>query len=196
MQTTLYPLMGYPFTVEVSVAYELGDGGLEVTSSATNVGQQACPFACGQHPYLSPGSGLIDDCTLELGAATRILTDDERQLPTGEEAVEGTDFDFRKARPVGGQNIDYAFTDLSRDGDGRAWVRLTGADSRRAELWVDEGYPIVEIYTGHTLSESRRRRGLGCEPMSCPPNGFQTGAGITRLEPGDSWSTRWGARLA
>lgn len=196
MATTIHPLEGYPFALEVSVAYELGEAGLTVTTSATNVGGQACPYACGQHPYLSPGSGLIDDCSLQLDAQTRILTDAERQLPTGTEAVDGTSFDFRASRRLGDQRLDFAFTDLSRDGAGRAWVRLQAPDSSRAELWVDERYPIVELYTGDTLSEPRRRRGIGTEPMSAPPNAFQTGEGLLRLEPGQTIRSEWGARLS
>jgi aldose 1-epimerase len=196
MGTTIHPLEGYPFALEVSVAYELDEAGLTVTTTATNVGEQACPFASGQHPYLSPGTGLIDDCSLELDAQTRILTDAERQLPTGTEAVAGTAFDFRAARRLGDQRLDFAFTDLARDQAGRAWVRLQAQDSTRAELWVDERYPIVELYTGDTLGEARRRRGIGAEPMTAPPNAFQTGEGVLRLEPGQTTRSQWGARLA
>jgi aldose 1-epimerase len=196
MATTIHPLEGYPFALAVSVAYELGEAGLTVTTTATNVGAQPCPYACGQHPYLSPGAGLIDECSLELDAQTRILTDAERQLPTGREAVAGTAFDFRVARRLGDQRLDFAFTDLARDGAGRAWVRLAAPDSHSAELWVDEHYPIVELYTGDTLSEPRRRRGIGTEPMSCPPNAFQTGEGVLRLDPGQTAKSQWGARLS
>jgi aldose 1-epimerase len=196
MRTTLHPLEGYPFALDLRVSYELGEGGLTVTTSATNVGDRACPFASGQHPYLSPGAGLIDECELQFGAQTRILTDAERQLPTGTEAVAGTPFDFGTGRRLGDLRIDFAFTDLAREGDGTARVRLRSPDSGVAELWVDESYPIVELYTGDTLSEPRRRRGLGAEPMTCPPNGLQTGEGLLRLEPGESATSRWGARLS
>jgi aldose 1-epimerase len=195
MGTRLHPLMGYPFTVDVRVDYELGDEGLVVATTATNLGDRACPYGAGQHPYLSPGSGRIDDCTLELNASTRILTENERQLPTGTESVEGTAYDFRAARRLGDQQLDYPFSGLDRDGDGRAWTRLTGPDDSTVELWVDEHYPIIELYTGDTLSPARRRLGLGCEPMTCPPNAFQSGEGVLRLEPGQSLTTTWGVRL-
>jgi len=74
-------------------------------------------------------------------------------------------------------------------------VRLTGADGASAELWVDEAYPIVELYTGDTLAPQRRRRGLGTEPMSCPPDAFRSGEGVIRLAPGESTTASWGARL-
>jgi len=195
MATRLYPLMGYPFTVDIQVAYELGDDGLVVATTATNLGDRACPYGAGQHPYLSPGSGKIDDCTLELRADTRILTDNERQLPTGRAAVAGTDFDFRAGRRLGDQKLDAPFTDLARDDDGRAWARLAAPDGSRVELWVDEHYPIIEIYTGDTLSPGRRRLGMGAEPMTCPPNAFQSGEALIRLEPGQSLTTTWGVRL-
>lgn len=195
MGARLYPLMGYPFTLELRVAYSLGTNGLTVATTATNLGAQACPYGVGQHPYLSPGSGLIDDCTLTLDAATRILTDNDRQLPSGTEGVEGTAFDFRAGRRLGDQKIDFAFTDLARDADGRAWTRLAAPDGTGAELWVDEHYPIIEIYTGDTLSPPRRRLGMGTEPMSCPPNAFSTGEGVIRLEPGESMTTTWGVHL-
>jgi len=137
----------------------------------------------------------VDDCTLELRAAVRIDTDPDRQLPTGPEPVQGTQFDFRSARRIGSLEIDYAFTDLDRDPDGRAWVRLGCPDGRTVEMWIDSAYPVAEIYTADTLAPARQRRGLGAEPMSAPPNALATGELIVRLEPGDEHVGRWGVRL-
>ena len=53
---------------------------------------------------------------------------------------------------------------------------------------MDESYPYLELFTGDTLARSRRRHGVGAEPMSGPPNAFQTG-GCTRLEPAESCTT-------
>lgn len=195
MQTFLHPLKGFPFALEVAVTYQLDDDGLLVSTTTANAGDRASPYGAGQHPYLSPGHGLVDDCTLELAASTRILTDNPRQLPTGRTPVDGTQHDFRSPRRLGGQKLDTPFTDLARDGEGRAWARLAAPDGTRAELWVDESYPVVAIYTGDTLSPARRRLGVGCEPMTCPPNAFQSGEGVIRLEPGQSVTTTWGARL-
>jgi aldose 1-epimerase len=192
----LYPLQGYPFCLDVGVSYELDDEGLRVTTTATNAGVAAAPWACGAHPYLSPGAGLLDACTLEFSAGIRIDTDPARQLPVGDVPVAGSPYDFSRARPIGGLAMDYAFKDLARDGDGRAWVRLTGVDGRRAELWCDSSYPLVEIYTGDTLQPHRRRRGLGVEPMTAPPNAFATGENLRRLEPGEAATHVWGARLS
>jgi aldose 1-epimerase len=196
MGTRLYPLAGYPFALELRIDYRLTDDGLSVATSATNIGERACPYAAGQHPYLSPGEGLIDECTLELTAATRVLTDPERQLPAGTEPVAGTAFDFRAPVRLGELRVDHAFTDLIRDERGRAAARLSAPDGRTAELWVDESYSLLQIYSGDTLAPQRARRGLGVEPMTAPPNALQSGDGVIRIEPGESASCRWGARLA
>jgi aldose 1-epimerase len=196
MGTRLHPSPGYPFALYVSIAYELDeDTGLTVTTTAVNAGGRACPYGAGQHPYLSPGEGLVDECLLELPARTRILTDEERQLPTGREPVEGTPYDYRQARLLGATSIDSAYTDLGRDASGRAVAKLSRPDGSRVELWVDEAYPFIEIFTADTLAPVRARRGLAVEPMTCPPNGFRTGEGLVRLEPGESLRACWGVGL-
>lgn len=195
MGATLAPRPGYPFTLGVQVDYRLDEDGLRVTTSATNLGDRAAPYACGQHPYLSPGPGLVDDCVLRLDASTRILTDPQRQLPTGREDVTGTAYDFREGRRLGDLEVDDAFTDLRRDERGRAWVGLESPDGGVVELWVDQAYPLVEIFTGDTLAPDRRRRGVGAEPMTAPPNAFQSGTGVVRLEPGATFRAGWGVGL-
>lgn len=194
MGIRLHPTPGYPFTLDVRVDYRLSVDGLTASTTATNLGHQVAPYGYGQHPYLSPGGGTVDDCTLRLPAATRLRSDD-RGLPTGREPVDGTPFDFLHSRQLGSLEIDSAFTDLERDGAGRATAELTGPDGRTVQLWVDDAHPYLEIFTGDTLAPDRRRRGLGCEPMTCPPNAFADGVDLIRLEPGASVVTRWGARL-
>jgi aldose 1-epimerase len=195
VSTRLHPLPGYPFALDVSVGYELSDGGLTVTTTAVNIGEHTCPYGAGQHPYISPGEGLVDDCLLELPAQVRLVTDDERQLPTGREPVGGGEFDFRSPRRLGHIRLDSPFTDLTRDSTGQAVTRVSRPDGSCVELWVDERYPFLEVFTADTLAPSRRRKGLAVEPMTCAPNGFQSGEGLVRLDPGESLTTRWGARV-
>jgi len=195
MAATLHPMPGYPFALELSVAYELGEAGLTVSTTATNVGDAACPYGAGQHPYLSPGEGTVDGCVLELPARTRILTDEASATRSGSEPVEGTQFDFRRARTIGAASVDAAFTDLEREDSGRAVTRLTGTDGGCVALWVDESHGFLQLFTGDSLAPSRRRTGLAVEPMTCAANAFQSGDGLIRLEPGDSLTTRWGVEL-
>ncbi len=197
MGTRLFPLEGYPFLLDVRIEYTLGPDGLTVTTTARNSGPETLPYGSGQHPYLSPGTeSHVDDCTLQLDATTRITTDPRRELPVGLEPVAGTPYDFRTPKRIGDLKMDSAFTGLARDTDGRAWVHLTGPDRRTVSLWVDRGYPYIELYTADTLAEPRRRKGLGSEPMTCPPNAFATGHHVIKISPGQSSTTTWGARLS
>ena len=196
MGIRLHPMTGWPFPLEVSVAYSLADDGLTVETRVRNLGRTASPFGAGQHPYLSAGGATLDECKLQLGAATRILVDDERQLPVGAEPVEGTEFDFRSPRAIGELRVDHAFRDLDRDADGRAWVRLSRPDGRAVALWCDESYPLVQLYTGDTLAPARRRLALAAEPLTCPPNALRTGEDLITLEPGQTFAGRWGVALS
>ncbi len=189
----VYRLMsqtGYPWTLDLHVLYTLTADGLTVTQTATNMSDEPAPYACGAHPYLVAGSAPADDWELTLPAATRSLTDPERKLPVSREAVDGTDYDYRVARPIRGTVLDHAFTDLDRDEDGRWRVKLALGD-RYAELWGDGTMTWIQVFTG----EDRRDLSLAVEPMTCGPDAFNPGPthdGMIVLAPGKSYAGRWG----
>jgi aldose 1-epimerase len=195
MSARLHPLAGYPFALDLRIEYGLSEDGLTVTTTATNIGDRSAPYGCGQHPYLSAGGGLIDDCTLEVAAQARIVTDPQRMLPCGTAPVAGSSYDYRTPARLGDQTLDLAFSDLGRDADGLAHTRLSAPDGTCVELWADEHYRFLELYTGDALADERRRRGLGVEPMTCAPDAFRSGDGLVHLQPGERMVTRWGVRL-
>jgi aldose 1-epimerase len=186
LEHRLHPTPGYPFTLDLRVEYSLAEDGLTVQVEATNVGDEACPYGFGAHPYLSGGDGLVDALELRIPAETALISD-ERSIPIGRQSVDGTELDFRKPRPIGAVRLDHCFTDLERDADGRARVELAGV----ATLWVDESFPFVMVFTGDALPDVARRS-LAIEPMTCAPNAFRSGDGLIRLEPGQSHSGTWG----
>ena len=185
------PRPGYPFAVRVEATYALERDGLEFSLRATNVGDAPAPFGGGLHPYVR---GHADDWTLAVPAATRIPVD-ERMLPSGPPVpVAGTPFDFTRARPVGRQAIDTCFSDLARDLDGCARVRLSGPE-REIEVWLDEGFRFVHVYTADAVDDpARSRGGIAIEPITCAPDAFNSGAGLDVLEPGASVTARCGLR--
>jgi aldose 1-epimerase len=185
MELVLHPQPGYPFTLGLSVEHRLGPDGLSVATTATNLGDDPCPYGAGAHPYLTVGTASVDAVVLDVPAASRLETDD-RGIPGGRVAVEGTEYDFRTARAIGPLALDTAYTDLT---GGEA---VLAAGRRRVALWWDGSHRWLMVFTGDTLSRDRRRRGLAVEPMTCPPNAFVTGEGVKVLEPGGSWTTRWG----
>jgi aldose 1-epimerase len=193
MVCTSYPQPGYPWAVEVSNAWSLSDAGVEVVTTITNRSDTPAPVAAGFHPYITAGTSTIDDAVLTLPGQTRLLTG-AQQIPIASQAVAGTAYDFQAPRPVGDLRIDHTYTDLQRDDDGRCRLRLAAPDGRNSvTVWVDEAYPYLEIFTGDELPDpARRRKGLGVEPMSVPPNAMATGESLVTLEPGEHWQGRWG----
>jgi aldose 1-epimerase len=185
LEHRLHPSPGYPFTLDLRVEYSLAEDGLRVQATTTNVGPEACPYGIGAHPYLTAGR-LVDDLELCVPAETALISD-ERSIPVGRKPVEGTELDFREPRPIGGVELDHCFTDLLRDDDGRARVRLGNV----ATIWVDESYPYLMLFTGDPLPDVARHS-LAVEPMTCAPNAFRSGEGLIRLEPGRSHRGSWG----
>src|SRR3954447_9813274 len=185
MGHVLHPQPGSPLALDLSIEYRLSHEGLAVRTTATNVGAETCPYGAGAHPYLTVGPATVDSVVLRAPGGI-VLRHDERGIPVGSESVEGTEFDFRGGRPIGGARLDNCFTDLERDHDGRARTELGGVT-----LWVDESYRYLMLFTGDPLPDVARRS-LAVEPMTCPPNAFRTGEARIRLDPGESFTSTWG----
>jgi aldose 1-epimerase len=187
----LHPQPGYPFTLELSAEYGLSEAGLHVRTTAVNLGSRPCPYGSGAHPYLTAGSARVDATILSVPAAT-VLRSDRRGIPTGRAPVDGTEYDYRRPRPIGATQLDHCFTDLVRDDDGVARVVLRdGGEDGAVALWVDDAHSYLMLFTGDPLPDVDRRS-LAVEPMTCPPNAFRTGEGLVRLEPGESFTSTWG----
>ncbi len=184
---------GYPFVLDLAVEYRLADDGLRVSTTATNRGTGPLPFGLGFHPYLTVGTGTVDEAFLHLPAATRLETDD-RGIPTGTRRdVAGTPFDFRRPRLVGDLRLDTVFGDLDEDHDGRHRVVLASPDaSSSLNVWMDRSFAYVMVFTGDTLAPARRRRGLAVEPMTCAPDAFNNHLGLGVLAPGATAHSTWG----
>jgi aldose 1-epimerase len=191
LETRLVAQTGYPWVLDCGVHYALDAGGLTVTQRATNRSAAPAPYACGRHPYLVAGAAPVDGWEVTLPAATRVLADPDRKLPTGTEAVAGTAYDFRAGRQLGDLALDDAFTDLDRDPDGRVVVRVRGEWT--VELWADEAHDWLQVYSADDAGATARRS-LAVEPMTAPANAFRSGQGLRRLEPGRTVESRWGLR--
>lgn len=194
MGFVLRPQPGWPWTMDFSVTYSLAPAGLRVHTAVTNCSPEPAPVGFGWHPYLAASGGSVDGTVLTVPAATAYRSD-ERGLPVGRFDVAGTEVDYRAGRRVGSARLDVCFTDLARDGSGRAVVELAG-ERGSARLWVDRAYSHVMVFSGDTLADpARRRRGLAVEPMTGAPNFLRTGDGLRRLEPGATYEATWGVEV-
>jgi aldose 1-epimerase len=178
---------GYPFRLAAAIDYTLSADRLRSTVRVRNAGDEPAPFGVGLHPYLAVGAtddGDLGAAELELPARTLLVVGDDG-LPTGERRP----FDGAVGR-IGDRSFDDPLTDLTRDDDGWARVRLRGP-AGTIELAVDASWSWLQVYSGDTLPPGQRRRSLAVEPMTCPPNAFADGVDLVVLQPGDEWAGTW-----
>jgi len=190
----LRPQQGWEWSLDLSVTYALTASGLTVTPRVRNVGTNAAPFGFGAHPYLSVGEDRVDEVEVGIPAAS-LLEVDDRLLPVGLVAVDDTDHDFRTPRLLGELALDTAYTNVVVDADG-CW-RVTLAHPRTGRvvtLWADAtAYPWLQVFTGDSLPlPARRASGIAVEPMTCPPDAFNTGDDLLVLAPGQEFAAPLG----
>lgn len=202
----LVPREGYPFALDLRVRYELGGGpaggpyggpggGLTCTVTAHNTGDRRAPYGTAPHPYLLGGPGKVDDWTLQVPAARVLEVTPDRLVPTALRSVAATPFDFRDAHRVQGAELDHAYTELAPDEDGLARVTVHGADGHGTQVaWDPTVLPWVQVHTADLPDRARSRRGLAIEPMTCPPDAYNSGTDLVVLEPGETHQARWTIR--
>ncbi len=193
LAATVEAQSGYPFRLQVRVEYVLGDEGLHTTVTARNTGTDAAPYGTGPHPYLVAGPGRVDDWTLTLPAGQVLEVTEDRLIPAALADVDANAgrFDFREPRKINDTFIDHAFTGLDRNADGTAEVRVTDASGAGVAMRWDAACPWVQVHTADREIPELHRLGLAVEPMTCPPDAFNSGTDLIVLEPGDTTSAGW-----
>ncbi|MBT2495432.1 aldose 1-epimerase family protein [Microbacterium sp. ISL-59] len=189
LRATIVPQTGYPYLIETAVTYTLTADGIEVTHTLTNRSAMPAPVALGTHPFVTIGDVDPHDLVLRVPAETAFTTD-ERMLPTGTRPAEAA---LRDGVRLGDVTLDTGFTGLARDADGRVRHSLTAPDGRRVTLWQGEGFDYVQVYT--TALYPDQSLAVAIEPMTAPADALNSGLGIRRLAPGETWTLHWGIAL-
>ncbi|MEV8146894.1 aldose 1-epimerase family protein [Arthrobacter sp. NPDC080073] len=188
LEGVIFPQHGYPFLARHQVRYEIDEAlALRVSQSFINDSAARAPFVLGAHPYLRVGDVPPEEMVLTVHAGTRLVAD-ERMIPRGSVPVDG-DFDLGGGRRVGGLDLDVAFTDLEFDG-GIARQTLSAPDGRSVSLEQDENCAYVHVFVTDTFPG--RSKAVAIEPMTGPANAFNSGEGLRWLEPGGTFTMRWG----
>lgn len=189
LRAAVFPQAGYPYLLETSVTYALGERGVTVTHAITNRSEEAAPVAVGTHPFLTIGDVDPRELVLTVPAGTFIETDD-RLLPTAELPVtEGTD--LREGKRLGDLDLDTAFAEVTRDEDGLVRSTLAAPDGRTVTLWQGEGFDYLQVYTTDELYPGQDFA-VAVEPMTALMDAFNTGRSIRRLSTGETWTLHWG----
>lgn len=187
----LKPTNGYPFPLRLQAQFKLDDDGLRTTITTTNTGDRAAPYGVCPHPYLVAGTSPLDEWILELPADTFLEVTEGRLLPLKTAPVQDHEFDFRAPQTIGNVEIDHAFTDINWDAEGRAALLLRDPAGNGVGMSWDRTCPWLQVHTADKPDPLTRRRGLAVEPMTCPPDAFNSGTDLVRLEPGAEHSAGW-----
>jgi len=190
----LQPRQGYPWRLDVTADFALGPDGLRCTVEALNTGDSAAPYGYGPHPYLQAGESPLDEWSLEVPAEEFLEVTPDRLLPTELLPVEGTEKDFRAERVIGQTELDHAYTGLKCDASGTATVRVRDPRGTGVEMSWPSTAPWVQLHTADLPDPKKNRLGLAVEPMTCPPDAFNSGQNLIVIEPGESHRTSWTIR--
>ena len=177
---------GYPFDLRLSARYLVdADEGLFALVSATNQGRTDAPVGLSAHPYLTCGVP-VDECVFGLDAA-QVLLVDEKMRPVGLADVDDTAFDFRTPAFLDGRHVDNAYTGLPEGG----WIVVL-THPERGGVTLASDAPWVQAFTGDIPGLDRG--GVAVEPMTCPPDAFNSHPDDVRLHPGETRTLRYAIR--
>lgn len=197
LRTVVEPQTGYPFRVQTDATCTLGADGLSWTVTTTNLSDRAAPYTTAPHPYLTPGRGRVDEWTVTLPVSRMFTVAGDRMLPGDLVDVathDGGAYDFRAPRRFGATMVDNAFTGVVWDADGVATVRVTTDDGAGVELAWDASCPWLQVYSCDRPEPELHRRGLAVEPMTSPPDAFNSGVDLVRIAPGAQHTVTWRIR--
>jgi aldose 1-epimerase len=175
----------FPFAHTITMTYRVSNGVLEVRTKLENLSSEPMPVAIGFHPIFEMPDGNRDDWTASLDAKTHWIEIPQR-LPTGEtQPIENffgsdrTNIQLKKYAL-----IDDVFTDLVRDANGRATMKLMSAGK---ELDVTLGPKYRTVLAWSTPLPSGAGRGAGQGRAGGPPGGpGRGGAGGPATSPASS----------
>ena len=184
----------WPFAHEYEMTYRLSEGVLEVQVTVTNLSTEPMPLVLGFHPYYRIPDIPRDQWTAHLPARKMVVADD-RLIPTGEFKA----FDLPNPLPLKGHTLDTGFTDLDRDGEGRAHFSIESG-GKKVEALFGAKYPVAVIW--ETPAPEGETRDFICfEPMTAVTNGVNLNhegkyPGLQVVPAGAKWTESFWVRAS
>ncbi|MCY4668781.1 MAG: aldose epimerase, partial [Rhodococcus sp.] len=83
------------------------------------------------------------------------------------------------------------------DGSGRTQHELLAPDGTGTALWTNREFPWIQAFIADPANDKGypdRGRALALEPMTCPPDAFNSGIDLLVLHPGQTWTGSWGIK--
>ena len=189
LQITIDDSEQYPGILELEMTYQIDNQGLSSTLTATNQGEIELPYGASTHPYLMvPGVESVDDYILQIGASQVYLTDEARLLPIKIVDVADASLDFRQPAKIESNFIDHAF---KLDPTFESSVSIKDDSGEGVLMSFNDATKWVQIHTADRNGAADGRKSLAIEPMTCPPDSFNSGIDLVLLKPKQSHSLSW-----
>lgn len=174
---------GYPWVISLRVKYQVRAAGLNVTIVAENLSEQTAPFGCAFHPYFTL-PGPRESWVLRVPSRNVVEVDSARLLPIGISEVGHAEVPFRGHGSPDVKGLDHAFGGFESD----LRCILTNQSTSTVSVFADSCTPWLQVHApDQTLEYSQS---LVLEPMSCPPDAFNSGQDVVFLEHKEKYETK------
>jgi aldose 1-epimerase len=144
----------FPFAHTIEVTYRLAAGLLEVKLRLQNLSSEPMPVSIGFHPYFQLTDSPREDWTIRIGAKKHWLLNGDK-IPTGETVPIEQMFADPNRIALKDYNLDDVFSDLVRDSDGRALMRVKGK-SQQLEVLFGPKYNAVVVFSPKPRDSANR----------------------------------------
>ena len=144
----------FPFAHTIEMTYRLAAGVLEVKLRLQNLSSEPMPVSIGFHPYFQLTDSSREDWTVRIGAKKHWLLNGDK-IPTGETVPIEQMFPDPNRIALKDYNLDDVFSDLVRDADGRALMRVKGK-SQQLEVLFGPKYNTVVVFSPQPRDSANR----------------------------------------
>jgi aldose 1-epimerase len=135
----------FPFAHTIEMTYRLAAGVLEVKLRLQNLSSEPMPVSIGFHPYFQLTDSRRENWTVRIGGRKHWLLNGDK-IPTGETVPIEEMFPDPNRIALKDYNLDDVFSDLVRDADGRALMRVKGK-SQQLEVLFGPKYITVVVFS-------------------------------------------------
>lgn len=179
----------YPGTLKLQTIYEISEQGLLIEITVENIGEKTAPFGVSIHPYLiADPESKVDYWSLKMPSNKYFRVDDERLLPIEIETTP-SNLDFRYPRQIGNTFIDHAF--LVDESLKETDIEILGPSGSGVGMSYSKNLNWIQIHTADRDGSADSRRSLAVEPMTCPPDAFNSGIDLIHLLPAQIEKSTW-----
>lgn len=173
---------GFPFPYSAQIEFRLNNEEVTIATSITNTSDEEMPLGDGWHPYFKFQS--LDDVKFSMSPARRIFS-----LAGNEN---GDVHGFESSTRLGDSKLDDCFESMSPNGKFRVYLEDEHSGTK-LQVWQESEkgkYRYIQVYTPDSRQE------IAIEPVSCPPNAFNTGEGLIVLGGGETTEMKIGVQFS